>query len=1294
MPDVPGDSSCGTISTSLTPIAGTLETIGDHDWYRIELQPGQQITVSLAAAGSSPLGDPYLIIRDELGNIVDFDDESGDGSNSLLTFASAAGGIYYIDAGSYQGATTGDYQLTVSNTPGLPTYRTDQIANYLVNTYWTSTGFTAHHWNVASGGSLSVNLTALAADAQVLARQALAEWTDVTGIHFVEVASGGQIQFDDNVLGKAYCNAGWSGGIMTSASINIGSDWIARYGTGLNSYSLQTYVHEIGHALGLGHAGNYDGSASYPTDATYRNDSWALTVMSYFTPTQNTYFRDEGFTSAYALTPMLADIYAVQAIYGTPTTTRTGDTVYGFNSNAGPVFDATICPSARYTIVDNGGTDTLDYSGYSTNQTINLGSVTYDAGWMTFSNVGSGVGNVCIAPGTVIENAIGGSGNDIFLGNNWNNVLDGGLGNDTASYANSGFQGVVVSLAIQGPQDTLSWSGTDTLVSIENLTGSAGNDTLTGDSLANVLRGGPGSDILDGGEGNDRLVGGNGAERLIGGQGNDYLDGGAAYDTADYRQAAQGVQVDLSVSGPQDTGGGGVDTLVSVESVDGSAFDDVLTGNGDYNNLVGLDGNDVLSGGAFFDYLYGNAGNDYLDGGEGDDHLTGGIGNDVYVVDSLGDVITEAANEGTDEIRTGLAAFSLETISNVETLVGTGISDQQLSGNGDDNRIDGGEGADVMAGGAGNDIYIVDNAGDSVAENDSEGTDEVRSSVTFVIGANVENLTLLGTAAINGTGNSVANALTGNGSANILDGGTGSDTMSGGKGDDTYVVDDSGDRAIEGNATGGNDLVNSSVSFTLGANVERLTLTGASVVNGTGNSLANILIGNSAANILNGGSGADQMTGGLGNDIYIVDNAADIITELAGEGVDSVRTALSWTLGANLETLLLTGAGAVDATGNSSDNSLTGNSAANVLSGLEGRDVITGGVGNDSLYGGVGDDTLNGGAGNDLLDGGGDLDTASYEGVAIGVTVSLATAAAQNTIGAGIDTLVGVENLTGTASAADHLTGNSASNLLIGLGGNDTLSGGGGDDTLNGSDGLDTEYGGSGSDALNGGAGNDKLDGGAGDDLMRGGDGNDLYFVDSSGDRVREGSNEGTDTVRSTITYVLDDNIESATLLGNGNVDATGNGLANLIRGNTGANTLIGAAGADTLIGGAGNDQIDGGSERDVLSGNTGADIFIIRDGDTGASQATADKISDFSTSDGDKIDLHFMDANSANGGGTNETFSFIGTSAFSHTAGELRYEVIAGFTVLTGDMDGDGIADMMIRLTGSHTMTSADFVL
>ena len=320
----------------------------------------------------------------------------------------------------------------------------------------------------------------------------------------------------------------------------------------------------------------------------------------------------------------------------------------------------------------------------------------------------------------------------------------------------------------------------------------------------------------------------------------------------------------------------------------------------------------------------GNSLDNIITGNSGINVLSGGAGNDTYIVENAGDVVTEAVNEGTDTVQSSIT-FALG--ANVENLTLTGSANINGTGNGlaniitgnsGNNILDGGAGADTMIGGTGNDTYVVDNAGDVVTEALNEGTDTVRSSITYALTANVENLILTGSANINGTGNGLANTITGNGGDNALDGGVGADTMTAAAGNDTYMVDNAGDVAMEA-LNEGTDLVQSSISFTLGANVENLTLAaGAGNINGTGNGLANVITGNTGNNMLDGGAGADTMVGGLGNDTYVVDDAGDVVTEAPVEGTDLAQSSISYTLGANVENLTLTGSANINGTGNAS----------------------------------------------------------------------------------------------------------------------------------------------------------------------------------------------------------------------------------------------------------------------------------------------------------------------------------------------------------------------------------------
>ncbi|MFG3591849.1 M10 family metallopeptidase C-terminal domain-containing protein [Bradyrhizobium sp. RDI18] len=298
------------------------------------------------------------------------------------------------------------------------------LANYLVNGFWQYNNNVAHHF---ASNTITFNINGLNSAEQFLALSALQAWSDVANISFVQTSGSANITFTHNGTMQAYSSGQWSGsGAISYQIINISTDWVTTDGgandgkTGIDSYAYQTYVHEIGHALGLGHQGPYNGSASYSTNAIYANDTWQYSIMSYFG--EHNY---SGSSYRYVVTPQMADIYAMASIYGAATSTRTGDTVYGFGSNAGAVFNFGNYTSApALTIYDSGGNDTLDCSGYSSAQTIDLHSG-------AFSSIGGLVNNIGIALSAVIEKAIGGSGNDRLTANDGGCALWGGGGGDT-----------------------------------------------------------------------------------------------------------------------------------------------------------------------------------------------------------------------------------------------------------------------------------------------------------------------------------------------------------------------------------------------------------------------------------------------------------------------------------------------------------------------------------------------------------------------------------------------------------------------------------------------------------------------------------------------------------------------------------------------------------------------------------------------------------------------------------------------------------------------------------------------
>ncbi|HEY5724065.1 MAG TPA: hypothetical protein VIT45_17285, partial [Allosphingosinicella sp.] len=677
----------------------------------------------------------------------------------------------------------------------------------------------------------------------------------------------------------------------------------------------------------------------------------------------------------------------------------------------------------------------------------------------------------------------------------------------------------------------------------------------------------------------------------------------------------------------------------------GTAGVDVLDGNNHPTNGAASD-TDTLSGLGGNDFLFGRGGNDMLDGGTGDDAMTGGLGDDVYVVDSASDTVTEAASEGTDELRTALASYSLAALANVENLTGLGNVDQTLTGNDADNVIDGGLGIDAMTGGIGNDTYVVDNVGDTVTENASEGTDEVRTSLaTYSLASltNLENLT--------GT-NAAGQTLTGNGGANVI------------------------------TAAAGDDIVD-------------------------------------------GGLGADTMIGGAGNDIYTIDNAGDLVTELAGGGTaDEVRTGLAtYVLAANVERLTATNPINHDFRGNASDNfilTLGGNDIVRTQDG--GNDYVLTGGGTDIIY--------VGGAFNafDFIDGGSGSDTIVMQGdYSAGLTFG--TGLTSNIAGIeGISLLAG--SSTSFGDTADNrydyvftmLNSNVAAGVQFRINGGNLLEGE--DLTVDGSaetDGSFLIFGGKGADVLTGGANSDIFffahDGrlGAGDHIDGGGGVDGLFIrgnftVDFNDpdyfDLIRNVENITLTSV-SDIRYarsldlgfdydiITDDGMAAAgtTLTINGGQLQSNETMK--VDGHFESNAILrmfGGFADDTLTGGAMGDTIYGGIGADTMKGNGGNDVFLYFS-HLDSVPAASDHILDLTT--GDKIDLTRVDART--GFTANDAFSFIGSGAFTGVQGQLRAENTGGNDwLIQGDRNGDGVADMEILVTtgDAHIIGASDFFL
>jgi len=514
-------------------------------------------------------------------------------------------------------------------------------------------------------------------------------------------------------------------------------------------------------------------------------------------------------------------------------------------------------------------------------------------------------GNDLLVTSAALRTLAGGAGNDHVYGQADADTLDGGAGSDRL-YGGDG---------------------------ADKLTGGAGNDTLVGGRGADTyaFAAGWGQDVIDDLQRSERALYADDPLQDDDTVNTVQFDATVAVADVTLRRAGNDLMIAHAPSGggirvaayfdPEDDNGafqirfanGTVWNQATIDqqanTVTGTAGADALLalaggsdvkGLGGKDKLTGQGGADRLYGGAGADTLAGAGGNDLLNGGAGPDAMAGGLGDDTYVVDNAGDTVTEAAGAGRDTVKAGI---SWTLGANVEALVLTGKAAidgagnalaNTLTGNAGDNVLDGRGGADAMAGGAGDDVYYADDAGDTVTEAAGAGSDTVITSVAWVLGANVENLILNGTAPIYGYGNALANVITGNAGNNVLWGGAGADTLAGGLGNDVYYVDDAGDTVTE-DAGAGSDAVVALRGWKLGANIETLVLDGTGNFNATGNALANTLVGNAGNNVLDGKGGADVLMGGLGNDTYVLSrtSGADTIidTDATAGNLDVLRLA-------------------------------------------------------------------------------------------------------------------------------------------------------------------------------------------------------------------------------------------------------------------------------------------------------------------------------------------------------------------------------------------------------------------
>ncbi len=637
------------------------------------------------------------------------------------------------------------------------------------------------------------------------------------------------------------------------------------------------------------------------------------------------------------------------------------------------------------------------------------------------------------------------------------------------------------------------------------------------------------------------------------------------------------------------------------------------------------------------------------------------------------------------------------------------------------------DGIDTMQGGAGDDIYMVNNVADVVTEFVTEGVDTIFSTVSYTLSSEVENLVAVSTAA--------DKVFTGNAGNNILDGTQNAvgDTLQGMAGNDTYVME-TGDTVIEGKLasatatqytdTGGIDKIESATSVDISALItddgqlpgadtpdaiigqafiENVTLTGTTATTITGNAKNNTLVGNSIANSITGGAGndildggkntvvgvADTFNGGLGNDTYISRNDADTsFTEGLNEGTDTILgvfTTGTVNASANIENITLIGTTSIGATGNSLANTINGNNGSNTLTGGTGTvvDTLNGLQGTDLLIGGAGADKMTGGKGNDTY--------------SVDSTTDVVTELANAVIN-GTDTVVSSATYTLNSAAAFGVE-----NITLGT---LTSSGGGGATTATIVSTGTTAINATGNALANtiiGNDGNNILDGGVGADAMTGNGGNDTYIVDNTLDTVTEAASGGTaDIVKSSVDFTLPTEVENLTLTGTTAIDGTGNASNNIIIGNAGINIITGGAGQDTVTTGAGADTIKfaAGVADTVAGAASVADIDWFKDLSLNGSTADQIDITAAVDSVGKAVSGQISSATfiadmstalEASANGTGFKVATAGITAAVVTATTGSGGVTTGDKFLAIDLNSNGTfeaTDFVIEITGS-TVTS-----